>query len=185
MKTCTYRWLFYKNFFISAFTFGGGYVVIPMLEKYYVQEKALFTKDELMEMAAIAQSSPGAIALNLAVLSGYKVKGKKGALISTAASILPPFIIIFLISHIYLFIQDNLVIRSIMRGMEAGVIALIVDLLINMTAMIYQEKHKLMTLFIPVSFLLNIVFHLSVVWILLCVSCLCVIEHYFKRCFHE
>ena len=60
-----YLWLFKVNFFISAFTFGGGYVVIPMIRKYFVTEKHLFSEDELMDMAAIAQSSPGAIAINL------------------------------------------------------------------------------------------------------------------------
>ena len=64
-----YLWLFKVNFFISAFTFGGGYVVIPMIRKYFVTEKHLFSEDELMDMAAIAQSSPGAIAINLAVMN--------------------------------------------------------------------------------------------------------------------
>ncbi len=59
-----YLWLCYVNLFISAFTFGGGYVVVPMIRKYYVKEKHLFTEDDLMTLAAIAQSSPGAIAIN-------------------------------------------------------------------------------------------------------------------------
>lgn len=178
MKTCTYSWLFYKNFSISAFTFGGGYVVIPMLEKYFVQEKGLFTQTELIEMAAIAQSSPGAIALNLAVLSGYKVKGIKGALISAAASILPPFIIIFIVSQFYTLFQNNTMLRSIMRGMEAGVIALIVDLIIHMTALIHKEGNRMMTVLIPLSFVLNFILHISVIWILLGVSIFCIIEIY-------
>lgn len=67
-----YSWLAGVNLFISTFTFGGGYVVVPMIRKYYVEKRALFTNDELMEMAAVAQSSPGAIAINLSVLAGKK-----------------------------------------------------------------------------------------------------------------
>lgn len=180
MNTCTYRWLFYKNFFISAFTFGGGYVVIPMLQKYFIDEKQLFTKDELMDMAAIAQSSPGAIALNLAVLSGYRVKGFSGALISAIASILPPFIIIYFVSQCYEIFQNNLVIRSIMRGMEAGVIALIIDLVIDLTSLIVKEKNKFMSCLIPIAFCLNFVFQISVIWILLGVCIVCVFDIYYK-----
>ena len=68
-------WLFGINVFISTFTFGGGYVVIPMIRKYYVEKKAYFDEDELMKIAAIAQSSPGAIAINMSALAGYRVKG--------------------------------------------------------------------------------------------------------------
>lgn len=63
-------WLFAVNLYISTFTFGGGYIVIPMIRKIFVQQKQLFTESELLEMAAIAQSSPGAIAVNLSVLAG-------------------------------------------------------------------------------------------------------------------
>lgn len=182
MQTCSYGWLFYKNFFISAFTFGGGYVVIPMLEKYFVDEKKLFTKHELLDMAAIAQSSPGAIALNLAVVSGYRVKGMKGAIISAIASILPPFIIIYMISSCYDVFQNNVAIRSIMRGMEAGVIALIVNLLIDMTSLIMKEKNKIFIAFIPLAFLLNFVFQISVLWILIGICILCVMDMKWRKC---
>lgn len=181
MNTCTYRWLFYKNFFISAFTFGGGYVVIPMLQKYFVEEKHFITQSELMDMAAIAQSSPGAIALNLAVLSGYRVKGFRGALISAFASILPPFIIIFIVSQFYQIFQENQMVRSIMRGMEAGVIALIVDLVIDMTMLIAKEKNNFMIALIPIAFCLNFFFQISVIWILFGVCLVCILEIQRKR----
>lgn len=67
-----YFWLFGVNLFISTFTFGGGYVVVPMIRKYYVEKKALFSEEELLELAAVAQSSPGAIAVNLSALAGYR-----------------------------------------------------------------------------------------------------------------
>ena len=61
-------WLFKTDFFISSFTFGGGYVVLPMIRKYFIEQKHLFSEDELMDMSAVAQSSPGAIAINLSLI---------------------------------------------------------------------------------------------------------------------
>ena len=89
-KPHLYFWLFSINLFISAFTFGGGYVVVPMIRKYFVEQKKLFDEDELMNMAAVAQSVPGAIAINLSALAGYRCAGTAGVLISCLASILPP-----------------------------------------------------------------------------------------------
>ena len=96
-----YLWLLGINLFISSFTFGGGYVVVPMIRKYYVEKKGLFSEEELMEMAAIAQSSPGAIAINLSGLAGYRVGGVPGAAISCLAAVIPPLVILSAISLWY------------------------------------------------------------------------------------
>ena len=77
-----YLWLIAVNIYISMFAFGGGYVVVPLVRRSFVEKKKIFTEDELMEMSAVAQSSPGAIAVNLAALSGYKAAGTAGAVIS-------------------------------------------------------------------------------------------------------
>ena len=73
VKKCL--WLFWINLFIGAFTFGGGYIVVPMINKYFVWKKRLFSKEELLSMAAIAQSTPGAIAVNLSALAGHRTAG--------------------------------------------------------------------------------------------------------------
>ena len=74
----TYAWLLSANLFISAFTFGGGYIVVPMIRRFFVLKKPYLTEEELINLAAIAQSSPGAIAINLSALAGYKVPGRQG-----------------------------------------------------------------------------------------------------------
>ena len=74
VKKCL--WLFWINLFIGAFTFGGGYIVVPMINKYFVWKKRLFSKEELLSMAAIAQSTPGAIAVNLSALAGHRRHGR-------------------------------------------------------------------------------------------------------------
>lgn len=146
-------WLIGINLFISAFTFGGGYVVIPMIQKYYVDKKGLFTQEELMEMAAIAQSSPGAIAINLSVLAGYRCAKLKGAIISCCSAVLPPLLILSVISLGYQAFRDNTAVSAILAGMQAGVCALIVDLVITMCSTLFQTQPKSISILIPFSFL--------------------------------
>lgn len=174
-------WLFGVNFFISAFTFGGGYVVIPMIKKYFVDRKKLFDNEQLMDMAAIAQSSPGAIAINLSVLSGYRAAGMIGAIISCIAAVLPPLIILGVISVYYLMFRDNQMISSILKGMEAGVGALIVDIVLDMSRAVFREKQRIMSLIIPITFIASFVFHINVVFIILSCSIICFIDGWLKK----
>jgi chromate transporter len=155
-------WLFYIHMFISAFTFGGGYVVIPMIRKYFVEGKGLFTEEELAEMSAIAQSAPGAIAVNLSALSGYRVAGKAGAFVSCVGSVLPPLLILALVSAGYEAVADNRILRGILGGMEAGVAALIVDLLIDMWRALWKEKYLLLPFLAVGTFVGSYFLHLPV-----------------------
>lgn len=134
----TVFWLFGVNFYISMFTFGGGYIVIPMIRKIFVQQKQLFTEAELLEMAAIAQSSPGAIAVNLSVLAGRRTFGIAGAWISAFGAVLPSFLILALISSCYDAFRTQPLINACLKGMEAGVAALIVQLVADMSAAIFR-----------------------------------------------
>lgn len=161
-----YLWLCYVFLFISTFTFGGGYVVIPMIRKYFVEQKKLFSEEELMEMAAIAQSSPGAIAINLSILAGKRTAGWIGILISSLCSILPPIIILSFISNWYAAFSNNSYIAAILKGMQAGVAALIVDLIIDMYKMILEEKSILLNLLVPAAFIANAFFNVNVMLIL-------------------
>ena len=158
-------WLFYINLIISAFTFGGGYIVITMIRKYFVEEKALFKEEELLEMSAVAQSSPGAIAINFSALAGYKVAGFKGALISCIGAVIPPFLLLSLISYYYTLFSQNTLIRACLKGMEAGVALLIVDVVISMTRVIIKQKQHFFTLLIPLSFVLSFLLNVNVLFI--------------------
>lgn len=162
----SYLRLFGYNFFISTFTFGGGYVTIPMMEKYFVSHGDI-TKDELLDLATIAQSSPGAIAVNLSVLVGKKARGYKGAFVSGLAAIFPSFIILSLISLAYTAFQNNPMIRAVLQGMEAAVAAIIVDLVIDMYLALRREK-KLLLMILPfIAFIANAFFNIHPLWILL------------------
>lgn len=139
-KLKVYFLLFRFSFSISAFTFGGGYVVIPMMRKYFVDDLKMISEQELLDMAAIAQSTPGAIAVNIVVLVGYRISGLKGAIVTCIGTILPPLIILSVISFFYQSFRNNTIISSILKGMEAGVAATIVDLLIDMWQGVLKEK---------------------------------------------
>ena len=180
-KVKTYCWLFGINLFISAFTFGGGYVVIPMIKKYYVEEKQLFDEEELMDIAAIAQSSPGAIAINMSALAGYRVAGWQGLLISCIAAILPPLVILSVVSAVYSLIRDNRIISAVLKGMEAGVAALIVDLIIDMYALIIKEKQLFYTCMVSAAFIFNYIFHLNVAIIIIGTLFVCIFKYQFFK----
>lgn len=178
-----YLWLLAINLFISTFTFGGGYVVVPMIRRYFVQQKHYFTETELSEMAAVAQSAPGAIAINLSALAGYRTAGVTGAAISCAAAIFPPLIILGLVSAFYTAFISNAVIAAVLKGMQAGVAALIVDLIIDMCRMITREHSLFLTAMIPAVFLANFVLGINVALLLIICCFLCAIRVYWQRRF--
>lgn len=180
-KLKVYFLLFRFSFSISAFTFGGGYVVIPMMRKYFVKDLKLISEQELLEMAAIAQSTPGAIAVNIAVLVGYRIAGLKGAVITCIGTILPPIMILSIISFFYQSFRDNNIISSLLKGMEAGVAATIVDLLIDMWQGVLKEKNLLLTLMAPFAFLANFVFNVNVLYIIIFCSVLCLAQSFIKN----
>lgn len=176
-----YFTLFRITFSISAFTFGGGYIVIPMMRKYFVNDLNLISEQELLDMAAIAQSTPGAIAVNIAVLVGYRISGITGAIISCIGTVLPPLLILSIISLFYKAFRDNRIISAILKGMEAGVAAIIVNLVIDMTQGVLKQKNWLLTLMVPVTFLSNFVFNINVLVIIIFCSILCFTQTYIKN----
>lgn len=173
-KTCL--WLFWINLFIGAFTFGGGYIVVPMIDKYYVRKKRLFTQEELLGMAAIAQSAPGAIAVNLSALAGYRVAGVWGTLVSCLGAIIPPLVILSFVSTWYEAFSTNASVEAVLRGMQAAVTALIVDIVVDMWQMILCKRSFLLNLMVPGAFLASFVFHFNIAAIL-AVCCMLSLGH--------
>ena len=157
-----YLWLIAVNIYISMFAFGGGYVVVPLVRRSFVEKKKIFTEDELMEMSAVAQSSPGAIAVNLAALSGYKAAGTAGAVISCAASVIPPLVILGIISGFYDLFIANKIVAAVLKGMQSGVAALIVSVVADMCTVILKEKSFFLFSLIPIAFIANFIFDVNV-----------------------
>jgi chromate transporter len=117
---------------IGAFTFGGGYAMIPLIQKEVVEKRKWITDDDILEIIAIAESTPGPIAINSATFVGYRVAGFWGAFFSTVGVVLPSFLIILLISLVLEEFQSIKVVAYAFRGIRAGVLALILKALITM-----------------------------------------------------
>ena len=180
-----YLWLIAVNIYISMFAFGGGYVVVPLVRRSFVEKKKIFTEDELMEMSAVAQSSPGAIAVNLAALSGYKAAGTAGAVISCAASVIPPLVILGIISGFYDLFIANKIVAAVLKGMQSGVAALIVSVVADMCTVILKEKSFFLFSLIPIAFIANFIFDVNVALILAVCCGLCILRVYVRSGGHK
>ena len=165
--------LFFSTFRISACTFGGGFVIVPLLRRKFVEDLGWVEDPEMLDLAAIAQSAPGPIAVNASVLVGYKVAGVPGALMAALGCALPPLVIISIISYFYAAFRSNPVVDMLMKSMLAGVAAVICDVVITMAGKVCGGKKWLVPVitmvlaFIAVRFLkVNIILVILVCGIL-------------------
>lgn len=159
--------LFLSTMRISAFTFGGGYVIVPLMRKHFVEELGWIDEEEMLDLIAIAQSSPGPIAINTSIIIGYRMRGVIGALVTMFGTILPPFLIIVLVSTIYKQIRDNPYVNAILQGMQAGVAVLIVNAVFSMGKTALKRNRVFSLLLMLAVFVAIFFFDISVLWILL------------------
>ena len=159
--------LFISTFQLSACTFGGGFVIIPLMRKKFVEELHWIEEEEMLDLTAIAQSSPGAIAVNASILIGYRAAGAAGAFLTVFGTILPPLIIISVISYFYTAFRDNAAVSLIMSGMLAGVAAVICDVVITMGSGIVKEGKKFSVFLLLISFIAVRFFHMNIILLIL------------------
>lgn len=117
---------------IGAFTIGGGYAMIPLIQKEVVEKKRWIDEEDFMDVLAISQSAPGLLAVNISIFLGYKLRGIKGSTVATLGSVLPSFLIILLIAMFFTGYQDNPVVIKIFKGIRPVVVALIAVPVVNM-----------------------------------------------------
>ena len=123
----------FTTFFkIGIFTLGGGYAMIPLIEEEVVNKKQWVSKDEMLDLIAIAQSCPGVFAINIATFIGYKLRKTRGAVCTTLGTALPSFLIILAIAMFFSQFKDNPVVAAIFRGIRPAVVALIAVPTFNM-----------------------------------------------------
>lgn len=158
--------LFLSTLYLSAFTFGGGYVIVTLMQKKFVNEYHWIDQDEMLDLVAIAQSSPGAIAVNGAVAIGYKLTGITGVLISVLATIIPPFIIMSIVSLCYDFFRTNWFIACMLEGMQAGVAAVIASVTYEMACGVIKERSWLYNSIMIIAFIASFCFDINVVYII-------------------
>lgn len=142
-------------------------MIVPLMKKKFVDEYGWIQENEMLDMVAIAQSSPGAIAVNTSLLVGYKLAGFLGAIVSVLGTISPPLLIISLVSLFYQSFKENIWIKTLLQAMGVGVAAVIVDVVLNMGKSIIKEKSKFSIFLMLFSFFLLFFFKMDIKLIIL------------------
>ena len=176
-----YAKLFLSTFELSACTFGGGFVIIPLMRKKFVEDLGWIEEQEMMDLTAIAQSSPGAIAVNASILVGYHVAGITGALLTVLGTVLPPLVIISIISMFYQAFRNNAIINMAMAGMLCGVAAVIFDVVINMAKTVFLQKRMLPVFVLLGAFSATRFWNINIIAIILICGMIGAIDVCFQR----
>lgn len=158
--------LFLSTFTLSAFTFGGGYVIIPLMRKKFVEQYHWIEEQEMLDLTAIAQSSPGAIAVNASILIGYRLAGVGGAIFTILGTVLPPLIILSVISLFYQAFRDSRAVSAVMKGLQAGVAAVIADVVLSMGLDVFRQKKALPILLMFGVFIASYFFNVNIILII-------------------
>lgn len=157
--------LFTIFFKIGAFTIGGGYAMIPLIEAEIVTKKGWVTKEDFLDLLAIAQSAPGVFAVNIAIFIGYRLRGVRGCIVTALGAILPSFLIILCIALFFLRFKENPTVEAIFKGIRPAVVALIAAPTFNLAK---AAKINRYTIWIPIiSALLIWLLGFSPIWIIL------------------
>lgn len=166
MQKANILWESFKTFFkIGMFTLGGGYAMIPIIEEEVVNKHKWVSKDEMLDLIAIAQSCPGVFAINISVFIGYKLRKVRGATVATLGTALPSFLIILAIAMFFHQFEDNKVIAAMFRGIRPAVVALIAVPTFNLARRARLNKY---TLWIPIVSALAIWWiGVSPIWIII------------------
>ena len=168
------RKLFFACLYLSTFTFGGGYVIVTLLKEKFVDHYHWIEEDEMLDLVAIAQSSPGAIAVNGAIIVGYKlagwIAGIPGMLVSVIGAIIPPMVILSVISVFYDAFCSNYYIAALLKGMTAGVGAVIMSVVYDMGKNVVKSKDWVNVVIMIISFCLSYFLNVNIIYIILSVA---------------
>ncbi len=159
--------LFMSTFYLSAFTFGGGFVIIPLMKKKFVDELCWLEEEEMLNLVAIAQSSPGAVAVNASLIVGYRIAGVLGAFLAVFGTVLPPLIILSVVSLFYTAFKSNEIVSVALKGMQAGVGAVIADVVICMGGNVIKQKSIVSILIMVGAFVASYFFDINIMLIIL------------------
>ena len=167
--------IFISTLYLSAFTFGGGYVIVSLMKKKFADEYHWIEENEMLDLVAIAQSAPGAIAVNGAIVVGYKLAGMAGVMAAILGTVIPPFLILSVLSVFYQTFRSNYVVSQMLEGMQAGVGAVIASVVFDMGKPIIKEKDISSILILAGAFLASYMWNVNVVFIILfcCVLGVC------------
>lgn len=140
--------MFIAFFKIGAFTFGGGYAMIPLIEEEVVNRKKWLTKEEFVNILVVSQSFPGALAVNCSIFLGYKISGFIGALMALLAVVLPSFLIIIIIASFFMQFRNNYYVNAAFKGITAAVPMLVLIGAISLGKGLERNIRTLMTIIV-------------------------------------
>lgn len=175
------RKLFFSTLYLSALTFGGGYVIVTLMKKQFVDELHWINEEEMLDLVAIAQSSPGAIAVNGAIVVGYKLAGIAGVLTAVLGTVIPPFLIIAAISVCYQAFRSNQLVAWMLEGMQSGVGAVIASVTFEMASGIVKERNTISLLIMAAAFAASVIWQINTVYIILACGLLGILITFSKR----
>lgn len=159
--------LFAGMFYISTFTFGGGFVIITFMKRKFVEELHWIDEEEMLDFTALAQTAPGAIAVNAAILVGWRTAGLAGMLCAVFGTILPPMIILSVISLFYAAFASNPYVALMLKGMQAGIAAVILDVVVSLGSSVAASGSVRHLCIMASAFIAAFFFHVNVIYILL------------------
>lgn len=157
--------LFLSVLYISTFTFGGGFVIVTLMKRKFVDELHWIGEEEMLDLIALAQSSPGAIAVNAAMLVGKRIAGYPGLAVALAGTILPPIVILSVVSMAYEAFSTNPYVAAALKGMQAGVGAVIAGVVVDLGKKEIGSVFHLMIMIM--AFVVSVIFKVNAVWVIL------------------
>lgn len=162
--------LFKETFLLSAVTLGGGYVIVSIMQKKFVQQYKWLSEEEMFDLIAIAQSAPGAVVINTSIGVGYRLAGVMGSITAAVGTILPPMLFLMLTFLMYDVIKDNSLMRIFMQGMQIGATALIVDVALTMAGGLYTKRNWVDAIVFGLALVMAVVFNINVLYIVVSMS---------------
>ena len=173
--------LFFSTLYISAFTFGGGFVIVTFMKRKFVDELGWIDEQEMLDLTALAQSSPGAIAVNAAILVGWRTAGFAGMLTAILGTILPPMAILYAISFFYAAFAANHWVALALKGMQAGVAAVILDVVCGLGGKVVRSRSPMQIGMMAAAFVAVAVFGVNVMHVVLAAALIGALTALFRR----
>ena len=162
----SYRKLFISTFLISAFTVGGGFVLIPLMKAKFVDEYGWLEENEALDLVSIARSASGVMAANSSIIMGYRMGGFLGSLTALLATVLPPLITLTVISFFYDAFASNPYVRMFLKGMQCGVTAILIKVVLDLVIKQVKKKLALPLVVMAGTFIAAVVFKINIMHII-------------------
>lgn len=160
-------WTLFITTFSISLTANSGYAILSVMKNIFVKKHQWFSEEEMSNYIALAQSTPGPVAVNISMIIGYEVCGLLGSALAVLGCILPPLIIMSIVSYFYQKIVDNEYVKLFMQGMQAGVVAMLLDVLIGLFSNINKDYKYINFLVLIISFLYVRFSNLSILYLVL------------------